>query len=647
MTGRARLLPMLLLIALAQGDIAFADLAGTPVRVDHLDGFLELGVRGRNDRRSREGAGTDFNGDQLTIDEILHLDSVGSFWDPRLVRYRASLDLHFLQRLLNNGNNLFLPGGDLRLNFLEKKPYGLTVFGRVVETEVEQSFGRSLESRLTAYGGGLRFQLGPIPFRVGYLHRFQKRTGSSDALYQQETDQVDFLGTYRFREGSDGDIRYLFADEVLSGQPSRRHDFTANNLTYFDSEKRKRFTGNVRYYDWKGRTDSSEASLYGEYDWQHTDDLRSRYRFDYAHMTFDQLASDLYDAQVTLSHRLYGSLASDATLFANYTNATGGDIGQYGLEIVERYTKRLGRWGKLGIGLAPQARLLQQRPDGGGAFVLDERVLFPPSDRAELRQLDIDVSTIVVTSPDSAITYDEGLDYTVNEIDRRTEIERIDTGSIPIDGLVLVDYRYQARAENDLVVYGARGDLEWSYRDWGTFFVDVRTKREHVVSGNRDQRLDDRDRQEFGLRAGRRWIRGLVSFDWERWDDRSSNGNLQQLYLSTPWPGRWQASVSASHRARYFTNPNEDMDRWRVYGRFTAPLGRNGTVELDPEYTSEIWKSAQKPDARSVDLVGATLSLRWYFRALELRGGASLFRVWRTDNTGMYDRFFFRVRRYF
>jgi hypothetical protein len=645
--GRTRLLAVFLLIAVAHADLAAADRWSNPLEVDFLRGYLELGVRGRNDRRSRPGAGTHFTGDQLTLDEILHLDSAGSLWDPRLLRYRASLDLHFLQRLLNSGNNLFLPGGDLRLNFLEKKPYGLTVFGRVVENEIEQSFGRSLESRLTAYGGGLRFQLGPVPFRVGYLHRFQKRTGSSDALFQQETDEIDFLGTYRFREGSDGDIRYVFADEVLSGQPSQRHDFSANNVTYFDPEKRKRFTGNVRYYKWTGLTDTSDASVYGTYDWRHTDDLTSSYQFDYAHRTYDRLASDYYNGQVTLSHWLYGSLASDASVFVNYEDATSGAVGQYGLEVLERYTKRLGRWGKLGIGLAPNVRLQQLRPDGGDAFVIDERVRFPPSDRAELRQSDIDVASIVVTSPDGATRYDPIIDYTINVFDRRTELERIDTGAIPVDGLVFVDYRYQARAENDVIVYGVRGDLTWSYRDWVTLFADVRSRREDVVAGRTDRRLEDRDRQEFGLRVNRGWIRALVSFDWEGWDQRSSDGNLQLLSLTTPWPGAWRASVSASHRARNYTNPDEDLDRWRVYASFVAPLGRHGRIEFDPEYSREKWKSGRSVDTRDLETVGGTLALRWYFRALEFRGGASLFRIRRTDNTGMYDRFFFRVRRYF
>jgi hypothetical protein len=647
MIGRTRLLPMLLLMVIAHADLAVADPGAEPLKVDFLDGYLELGVRGRNDRRTRPGAGTDLEKDQVKLDEILHLDSAGSIWYPRLVRYRASLDLHFLQRLAGEGGNSFLPGGNLVLNFLEKKPYGLMLFGRVVENEVEETFGRNFETRLTSYGGGVRFLLGPLPFRVRYAHRFRERTGDPDAELEEETDEIEFLGNYQFREGSDGDIRYIYSNQTLRGQPSRRHDFVANNVTYFDPEKRKRFLGIVRYYNWSGRTDTSEAAVNGTYDWRHTDNFSSRYHFDYAHRTFDRLSSDIYDARVAASHQLYSSLSSTASIFANFQDATAGNVGEYGFDIVERYTTRLGRWGRLGIGLSPYVRLQQLRPDQGDAFVVDERVTFLLSDTAELRQLDIDVASIVVTGANGIPLYDEGFDYTVNVIGRRTELQRVDTGGIPVDGQVYVDYRYEARAENDVVSYGARADFEWSYRDWGTFFAEVNAKREDVVSGRSDRRLDDRDRQEFGIRTRQRWFSLLASFDWEDWDLRDSNGNLQRVSLSTPWPGWWRASVSATHRWRAFTNPDEKLDSWRVLGSFVVQLGRNGTLELDPEYSREKWKSDENVDGRDLESVGGTLALRWHYRALEFRGGLAIFRIKRPGVKGLYDNFFFRVRRHF
>ena len=84
-----------------------------------------------------------------------------------------------------------------------------------------------------------------------------------------------------------------------------------------------------------------------------------------------------------------------------------------------------------------------------------------------------------------------------------------------------------------------------------------------------------------------------------------------------------------------------------MYGSFIAPLGRHGRIEFDPEYSREKWKGNRFVEARDREMVGGTLALRWNFRSLEFRGGASLFRIRRPDNTGMYDRFFLRVRRYF
>lgn len=646
MTGCSRLLPIVLLAALAHAAPSTAGLGANPLAVDTFGGYLELGVRGRNDRRTRADAGTDFNKDQLKLEEILHLESAGSIWYPRLLRYRASADLTFLQEP-SEGSNLILPGGDLRLNFLEKKPYGLTLFGRIVEHEIDQVFAPNSESRLIAYGGGLRFLLGSLPFRVRYTHRSLDRTG--DALFELEevSDEVSVRATYRWAERSDGDVRYEFSDQTLRGQPTKRHDFLASNLTYFDAEKRMRFSGRVRYYDRTGRTDTSDASVLGAYDWRHTDTLSSRYHLDFAHRTFDEQSSNLANLRTSLSHQLYGSLASSGALTASIQEASSGHIGEYGLGVVERYSKRLGRFGKLGIGLGPYVRLQQLRPDQDTAFVLDERVTFPLSERVDLRQLDIETASIVVTSTDGAITYQEGFDYLISVIDRRTEIERIDLGSIPVGGEVRVDYRYETGTDNDVLYYGTRADVQWSYRDWGTLFADVSTKREEVVGGRSDRRRDNRDRQEVGFRTSRGWMSALISFDWERWDQRGSEGNLQTVTLSTPWPGRFRGALSATHRSRDFTEPNEQLESWRVLGNFNVRVGRNGTIEINPEYSNEDWDGDGSADGRDLESVGGTVAFRWFFRSLELRASGSVHYIVRPGLERVHDSFFFWVRRHF
>jgi hypothetical protein len=583
----------------------------------------------------------------LKLDEVLNLNIAGSVYYPRLLRYDAGLDLHFLQNL-TNGNNQILPAGFLNLNFLEKKPYGLTLFGRVAEGQVEQVFARNFDTRTESYGGNLRYDLGPLPFRIGYVHRFYTRTGVAISDLDEVTDEVEFLGNYRVREGSDGNIRYRFSDETLRGQPSQRHELVANNITYFDPARRKRFMGNLRYYDWTGRTDTSDASLSGTYDWAHTNTLSTNYHFDYAHRTFNEQKSNTYNLRSSVHHQLYSSLSSDAAIFGTLQDATSGLVGEYGVEFAERYMKRLGGWGRLGIGFMPRVRWQQFRPDQRTAFILDERVTFPPTDRAELRQLDIDPSSIVVTTTDGATTFQEGFDYAIDRIDRRTILERIPTGSIPPGGTVLVDYRYRSSGtDNDILQYGFNSNMDISYRDWGTFFVVIDTKREDVVAGVTDRRLDNRDRQEFGFRTRGRWYTALVAFDWEDWDVRSSNGNLQVLTLSTPWPGRWRGNMSATHRGRSFTNPSEDLEEWRVNASLNVRVGKRGVFEIEPEYVSQIWTGGESVDGRDLESFGARASLLWDFRLISVRAEGSVFNIRRPAVRGIYDRFFVGIRRYF
>ncbi len=619
------------------------------LKAERVDGYVELGLRGRNDRRSRRGSGTSFSRNELKLDQILHLDVEGFVYYPRLLRFNAGLDLHFLQEV-QRGDSLILPGGDLQLNFLESKPYGLSLFGHVSQDEVEETFGRSFESRVESYGAGFRYGLGPLPFRLRYTHRFRERSGDPTVDLVEKADEIKFSGDYRIREGSDGDVRYLFSDSIERGQKRQRHEFLLNNNTYFDSARRKRFTGVARYYAWTGRGDTSNTTVSGTYDWQHTSHLDSSYHFDYQHRKFNTQASDQYNFKSSVSHQLYGSLGSTATVFGNVQDATFGKLGEYGMGINESYTKRLGSWGRLDLGLGPFIRLQQTRPKQNTAFIVDESVVFPDANPVELRRSDIEITTIVVTSLNGATTYVEGTDYTIRSINRRTEMERIDRGGsvgIQLGEVVLVDYQYRLTGSHDLLAYGYNSNAEISYRDWGSLFANSFTQREDVVSGTANRRLEDRNRHVIGLRTRRRWFSALVSFDWDRSSFRSSTGSLQSLSLSTPWPGRWHGTVTATHRGVDFDDPSEELESWRLNANFNLRIGRSGVIEISPEYRKEDWNGGFSAEARDLEAVGGSTSIQWTFRAVEVKMGASIFRLERPALDELHDRYFLQVRRYF
>jgi hypothetical protein len=213
---------------------------------------------------------------------------------------------------------------------------------------------------------------------------------------------------------------------------------------------------------------------------------------------------------------------------------------------------------------------------------------------------------------------------------------------------VLGDHQYRiSGTDKDTLQYGFTGDLDISFRDWGTFFVEITTKREDVVAGVTDRRLDDRDRQEFGFRTGGRWYSALFAVDWVDWDVRSSNGNLQTLSLSTPWPGRWRGALSVTHRGRDFTNPTEGLEEWRLNASLNVRVGERGLLEIDPEYASQKWTGSASVEGRNLESIGARASLLWGFRFIEVKAEAAVFRVNRPTVDRLHNRFFVRIRRYF
>ena len=140
-----------------------------PLAVSGLHGFVELGVRWRDETRSSYGVEVPY-ADELKFEERLHLDLSGYVYLPRFLRYRLSGDLQLLQET-EQGNNDVLTGGKWSLSFFEEHPYSLELFRDDRQTNVEQPFFRSYDEETSIYGATFHVRRGPIPTDVSFTHQ--------------------------------------------------------------------------------------------------------------------------------------------------------------------------------------------------------------------------------------------------------------------------------------------------------------------------------------------------------------------------------------------------------------------------------------------------------------------------------------------
>jgi hypothetical protein len=642
---------LMLAVVLAPGRAA-AQVTPQAYRLESLDGYVELAVRGRNHDRSREGAGTRYSQDELFIDEILHLDLGGFVYHPNLVHVNGGLDLHFLQDLIE-GKSFILPGGGVRLDLLQRKPYGLNAFAQVVDNDVQQRFGPTLGVRSQIYGGSVRYDPGSLPLEIFYRHRRWDQTGDPLGKLHEIGDEVGFRARYDLPAGTRGDLRYDFVDETVREQGLQRHEFFANNTTYFGGDRRKRLSAIGRMLYSSGANDISSSGVFGTYDWEHTDTLSSSYHFDYQLQSLDSQTSNHYGFRGSILHDLYGSLATHLSAFGAYQDASFGESAQYGVRLEENYRKRLGSWGRLRIGVAPFTEVQQNRPTRTTGFVLGESAVFPVGEPfVQLLRQDVDTASIVVRHAacgGAGNICDPTFDYRVSSSgDGFTQIERLVTGDIPSDEEVLIDYEYLQAGNSDLLLYGSRTDAELSYRDWGSVFVEAAFNREDGIRGTRDPRRGaSPDRQAIGLRMRRDWISAVAVVDREDGDFRSSIGNYQTVSLRMRRPTWWNGSLVASHRGRDWSDPSEAMNGWRLSANVNARLWGGALLEVLAEYEREEWRGGNYAEARNFDGVSVSSSLQWRFREIEVKLGATTWFMDRLEARENQERFYLRVRRYF
>jgi len=614
--------------------------------ISDIHGFVEFGVRSRQENRSSESGASGVDADELKFEQLLHLNLVGYVYLPRFLTYRISGDVQLLQET-EHSNNDVLTGGKWSMSFFEEHPYSLELFRDDRQTQVEQRFSRDFEVDSSLYGATFRIRRGPMPADISYTHRASERTGVG-AYLEETADDFSVIARYDVGEASHTKLEYYRTDEENQGRDIFHQRFFLNNRSYLDEYKRRRFVGNLQYREQEdeGR-DRLTTSAAGHLVWEHGPRLLTEYSAQFQRSDTDVQDSNDLDLEASLRHLLFESLSSTVGGHARLQDASFGRTNRYGLNVMEEYTKRLGDWGRLDIDLFPYGELARNRPSQTTAEVFDELRIMPDTAPVELGQRRIDSSTIVVTDSGGATIYLEGSDYLVFVQGDVTELTRLATGTIVADERVLVDYAYELTGSSDLLTRGLNLDVSVTIREWLVFFTQLRFSDEKLLSGNPDRDLESRDRQVVGASMSRGWLSARTEFERDDSNSRSFTGLSQWLSLSVPKQNWWHASFVTSTRFRSYDEADESVMRLASTVRFGADVGRRAELRAAFDYQLEDWSGDGSAGFRDLDGFGALVELVWRFRVTEISLGGSLSRIDRHGEEENLDRLFLRARRTF
>ncbi len=627
-------------------------------RLTDVGGYVEFGVNNERQKRKTEGQSWR-EASNLVFEELLGLEVQGDIYHPMFLRFRGEADFLFSQgedEIIVGSSQLpgnrQLMSGSYSLSFFEQRPLSFMFYGSNRVAEVERRFSEDWEVRSEVYGARARFRKGPLPLGLSYRHDSRKGGTATQRRFDEVTDEWMISTNYKIGKSSQGLMSYRGQDRELADRQWTSNLVRLDHTTVLDREAPKKFRA---YFEYEG-LEASELSerryvANTSLNLQHTKTLWSDHLISFDRSEFGSDFIDRWEVDTGLTHQLYGSLTSSARVEVEGETSSFGTVRRYAGILEESYRKRLGRWGRLEILLAPFFQFEERKPRREFGFVVDEPTSLKPSTPVRLPHKEIDPATILVTNTDRTdlFVYADPWDYTVTVTGDVVELERSFSSRIPEDGDVLVNYSYRQEGSGETLTsrfsLSTRLYLPKNFELYGEY-LDLEEKE---LSGNPRGLREPRRRLAVGVLFSRWWFSGDLYYA-EVWKSFAPQRTFSQSlsFLPRGWKG-WRSSLAESQSYTQFFNSDEALWRLNVSGRISRSFGRWGTLLIAGEYESQKWSGGQALERSRQDRSGFEVSSEFTvtFRSTIVGLGVDIARLERNRETEYLDRVFLRVRRAF
>ncbi len=433
-------------------------------------------------------------------------------------------------------------------------------------------------------------------------------------------------------------LRYRFldrSDKFRSTTDFRTHEGRAFYTMDFGPELRKRLDSSVRVVDRRGLTDETRLDLDQSVQIDHTDRLRTRYRYLGAFTNRTMGDTDSNTLSFILNHKLYDSLDTTFELAGTNENFPGGSRERRRGRLEFDYEKNL-PIARLYANLALFKDRQEDDFETTQGFVsqepyrMDETFALPVS----MVQPFVDPGSVVIfktrngpdisdcarfTVPQALV---EGVDYELRTTGALTEIvplpcSLINPGLNPGD-LILADYTFTVDPSLGIESDGYVFDVSLDQGNVRPFYRREEIDQDLIAGFNTDI-LNDREKEIFGIElkydtrillANFRAQRELVI---SRDQDYEADTAIATLIFNLS--RRWRIRLSGRISEREFTQPQDRLvDLWALRGLLTFTRDANFRIELFGEVRE--YEDTLVPDERHEEVGARAL---WRLGKLDVR----------------------------
>jgi hypothetical protein len=414
-----------------------------------VKGELEFVAENRTDEHKSPGITR--KSTSTVFEERVRVETAGNMYHPNFLLYSAGLGLGLSQQSLSSDvvserTDATLNDYDLNIRMLQKKSYPVVLHTKKSQDLIPRQFLGSMKGDTES--SGISFGLGlkewPMRFQYSEAESSQKALGSVAKDFFNRVDE-------RFRYS----LSHNFSNLSRLSFEFERNEISQRNVSFssdvkdqfymtrhsliFGKDEQHRLGSFVRYFDQSDPFDQTSLQWNEDLRLQHSSTFLTNYKFSFAERkrgtfgTQSEFKDQSIRGRVGFEHRLFESLITTGGIFATESEFGSGEKVkpmQKGGDLAFNYQKK-NPWGRLISSYSISSLSVEQSGGSGTGFAIDESHVVPTGavTIVELDRVNIDITSITVKDG-NGLSFDEGEDYTISEVNGRVMLNLITIGSI-------------------------------------------------------------------------------------------------------------------------------------------------------------------------------------------------------------------------
>ena len=613
--------------------------------------------------------------DSRYTEERVSLENSGTYYyDPRIFLLSIGGTFGLSQEYLTDQGSRDgqLWGYDLLAQFLSDAPLGLDVFANRNQYSLTRQLSGRTDVTNQKEGATLYARRLYIPSRITFRQEHPVQESRTSGVVSRRDNVLNIVNYEGMRgwDDSELDVEYEYvddSDQVFSDQSYQTHE---GNLFYsldFGPELNRRWDSYAHYLTRTGGSgvgDLTTGTLNELLRIDHTEALRSDYRYLFINTDAPGGSATSHTGEATLQHKLYDSLTTTVGTEAIVQDLPGGGRDIYGGILKFSYVKLLPSDGRFGADVGGRFRYEDDQFSEAESFVPQENhtANTPFALPIALDNPFVVASSITVTkialgplplgcAPQSRppIPLVLGQDYTLRTVGNITQIVPLPcaglTAGIDPGDTIAVDYSFLAPSSLTFTSTIWHAALFLDYR-WIRPYYTHEQIDENLVSGQDGQFLDNQRSDTVGVefRYDGPRLRTSLLGEGQRYLSTQQNYNTFRSaqfldYLILP---QLTLSLSADETYFDFSKPKHTSQYYRGAALLSYVFADNLNVNASAEYR-------QTDDSRlqSERRTDAALRVRWFIQQLEVSPSLEYYDVRRGNSQTSEIRTILRVIRRF